>query len=106
MAKLVKAMHRTAATPSPLNLFTSWISYLHQLSRKDGNLVGHFTCTFLLGIITGLFQRQTFVDLSGDADDRSRLATSVAAPSAKQKKWFNKFQKAGRVGPRGLCLYT
>uniref|UniRef100_A0A0P5ALS6 No mechanoreceptor potential C n=1 Tax=Daphnia magna TaxID=35525 RepID=A0A0P5ALS6_9CRUS len=36
LAKLVRAMHRTAATPSPLNLFTSWISYLWQLSRKQG----------------------------------------------------------------------
>lgn len=38
LAKLVRAMHRTAATPSPLNLFTSWISYLWQLSRKQGNV--------------------------------------------------------------------
>ena len=37
LAKLVRAMHRTAATPSPLNLFTSWIGYLWRLTKKKGN---------------------------------------------------------------------
>lgn len=35
-AKLVREMHRTEATPSPLNLFTSWFIYFVQLSRKRG----------------------------------------------------------------------
>jgi hypothetical protein len=51
---------------------------------------------------------KTIADRPGDADDRSRLArpTSVAAPARKEKKWFKKFQNAGRVGPRGLFFYT
>lgn len=39
LAKLVRAMDRTAATPSPLNLFTSWIGFLYQLARSKGKTV-------------------------------------------------------------------
>jgi hypothetical protein len=28
LAKLIRSMHRTTATPSPINLFTSWIMWI------------------------------------------------------------------------------
>ena len=36
LAKLIRNMHRTTTTPSPLNLVTSWLMYLLQLCRQKG----------------------------------------------------------------------
>ncbi|CAG7732427.1 unnamed protein product [Allacma fusca] len=33
LAKLIRNMHRTAATPSPINLFTSWFGWIVKLCR-------------------------------------------------------------------------
>lgn len=36
LAKLIRNMHRTTTTPSPLNLMTSWFMYLLQLCKQKG----------------------------------------------------------------------
>jgi len=37
LAKLIRNMHRTSATPSPINLFTSWIIWIiRQCKKKRG----------------------------------------------------------------------
>lgn len=36
LAKLIRNMHRTTTTPSPLNLITSWFMYLLQLCKQKG----------------------------------------------------------------------
>jgi len=34
LAKLIRSMHRTSATPSPLNLVTSWIAWIYKKCKK------------------------------------------------------------------------
>ncbi|KAJ4447024.1 hypothetical protein ANN_09012 [Periplaneta americana] len=38
LAKLIRNMHRTTTTPSPLNLLTSWIMYLLRLCRQKDSV--------------------------------------------------------------------
>ena len=33
LAKLIRNMHRTAATPAPINLFTSWFGWIMKLCK-------------------------------------------------------------------------
>ena len=39
LAKLIRNMHRTTTTPSPLNLITSWLMYLLHLCRQKGEFL-------------------------------------------------------------------
>jgi hypothetical protein len=39
LAKLIRNMHRTTTTPSPLNLMTSWFMYLLQLCKQKGEFL-------------------------------------------------------------------
>lgn len=50
LAKLIRNMHRTTTTPSPLNLITSWFMYLLQLCRQKGERVSFDVaiCLFIL----------------------------------------------------------
>jgi len=70
-AKLVREMHRTVATPSPLNLFTSWLIYFVQLSRRH-------------------VVRE---------DDHDARLVNVTTATAK-KEWWKTFQHQTKVNPR------
>lgn len=37
LAKLIRNMHRTTTTPSPLNLVTTWLMVLLRFCRQKGN---------------------------------------------------------------------
>jgi hypothetical protein len=55
LAKLIRNMHRTTTTPSPLNLMTSWFMYLLQLCKRKGECpltCDSFTFFMLLYSIT------------------------------------------------------
>jgi len=34
LAKLIRNMHRTSATPSPINLATSWVIWIYRKCKK------------------------------------------------------------------------
>jgi len=49
LAKLIRNMHRTSATPSPINLFTSWVIWIITKcqKRKGTNLISSLTYWFI-----------------------------------------------------------
>lgn len=51
LAKLIRNMHRTSATPSPINLFTSWLVWIiTQCRKKRGLLVNYRSCNNLIRV--------------------------------------------------------
>ncbi|ODM93658.1 Ankyrin-3 [Orchesella cincta] len=44
LAKLIRSMHRTSATPSPLNLITSWIAWIYKKCKKARGNECHVFC--------------------------------------------------------------
>ncbi|XP_026686120.1 uncharacterized protein LOC103518553, partial [Diaphorina citri] len=79
LAKLIRNMHRTTTTPSPLNLVTSWLMYLIQLCRQKMNQSN---------------KRPSLVRLMGlQSKSRSSARTKMGA------KWLSKVKK-GQVAPK------
>ena len=104
-------MGRRAVTPSPLNLFTTWIVYLVQLSRSNGTLQS------LLQPIPFNFHCLTTTTDAGESTNTNTLHTrqehhgQAAQSSPRVKKWWlRKFQQSARIRPRGTrsrtCIQT
>ena len=36
LAKLIRSMHRTDMSPSPINLLTTWLVYIFRVCKKGG----------------------------------------------------------------------
>ena len=71
LAKLIRSMHRTDMSPSPINLVTTWLVYLFRVCKK-GRSLSEIMCNalyFLLG-------------KKSKVDDYSRLQESSSAKSA------------------------
>ncbi|CAH0387234.1 unnamed protein product [Bemisia tabaci] len=78
LAKLIRNMHRTTTTPSPLNLVTSWLMYLIQFCRQR----------------VAQRKRPSLVQMMG-LQTRSR----VSARTKMGAKWLAKVKK-GQVAPK------
>ncbi|GFG36261.1 hypothetical protein Cfor_08873 [Coptotermes formosanus] len=77
LAKLIRNMHRTTTTPSPLNLMTSWFMYLLQLCRQK----------------VAQRKRPSLVHMMGLQRQRMSARTKMGA------KWLQKVKK-GQVAPK------
>ncbi|PNF38384.1 hypothetical protein B7P43_G07234 [Cryptotermes secundus] len=77
LAKLIRNMHRTTTTPSPLNLMTSWFMYLLQLCKQK----------------VAQRKRPSLVQMMGLQRQRMSARTKMGA------KWLQKVKK-GQVAPK------
>nr|AOR81468.1 no mechanoreceptor potential C [Nilaparvata lugens] len=78
LAKLIRNMHRTTTTPSPINLVTTWLVYLIQLCKKR----------------LSQKKRPSLVQMMG-----VQRSTRMSARSKMGAKWLAKVKK-GQVAPQ------
>lgn len=107
LAKLIRNMHRTTTTPSPLNLVTTWLMVFLRFCKQKGQglrTMDKKKCYSNFGLIQRVFsvmqrKRPSLVQMMG-LQSRSRVSprTKVAT------KWLAKVKK-GQVAPKGRCTY-
>ncbi|XP_016837538.2 short transient receptor potential channel 4-like [Nasonia vitripennis] len=76
LSKLIRNMHRTTTAPSPLNLITSWLTYLFRLCKKRKQKKDRPSLVNMMGLRQG-----------GRLSARSKAGT----------KWLSKVKKTSQV---------
>ncbi|XP_011500155.1 PREDICTED: short transient receptor potential channel 4-like [Ceratosolen solmsi marchali] len=76
LSKLIRNMHRTTTAPSPLNLMTSWLTYLYKLCKKRKRNK----------------ERPSLVNMMG-----LRRSGQLSARSKMGAKWLSKVKKTSQV---------
>lgn len=101
LAKLIRNMHRTTTTPSPLNLITTWFMYLLEICKKRGNDSRkkniQETLTNFSRLLNTVKQKKR-PSLSQMVDMKTK--GRVSARTRMGNKWLSKVKKA-QVVPRG-----